>query len=345
MEEKVEELQNENIKLKDKIKDNIDILSKTEKVIKQLKDRNKQIEDEKNDLIKQIQVDLEDVKRENSKLLIKIKGLEEALNTKDDIIKRKEEELIEAKGKVEAVLISKEPGSQKVPLTDSKINAALIEDLQSDLSKKKSQIANYQKKIEDLEGKINDLQKENELLNNKLKEEVASPSIDLKKTTMEKEISSKPAQGVDSSSKTLEILCQDLQSDLNKYKRIVKKLKEENAKLKSTGGEPSLKIEAEEIKRLKEENASLKKQILKLEKSTVKTSKGKEKIDDSDLKIKELQEQIIEKDQLILELKAAKSAGTSGPMSELIEDLQKQINKLKNAIKEKNKIIAELKKK
>ena len=69
---------------------------------------------------------------------------------------------------------------------------------------------------------------------------------------------------------------------------------------------------------------------------------------DSGNKIKELQNQLNEKEILINELKTSQIAqpiASSGPMSNLVEDLQARINKMKVALNEKDRIIEDLKSK
>ena len=65
------------------------------------------------------------------------------------------------------------------------------------------------------------------------------------------------------------------------------------------------------------------------------------KKEDSDIKIRALQEELLEKDKKIADLEASTTvqviATQSGPVSGLVEDLQNQINKLKIALMEEKK--------
>lgn len=212
--------------------------------------------------------------------------------------------------------------------------------------------------------KVKDIQQENIMLNNKV--------ISLEKNLTEKEVELiskinemddlkrkleaasmtssliKP-QSTKPSSETLEILCQDLQSDLNKYKRIVDKLNNEKSELAQTIESGGFQLEPEEFKILQKENEELKNELSQIQKSLQNKSQETAlttQINEADKKIKSLQEQLEGKDHLIIELKAKQQSQPivhEGPMSGLIEDLQNKINKLKLTIEEKNKIIEELK--
>jgi len=214
--------------------------------------------------------------------------------------------------------------------------------------------------------KVKDIQQENIMLNNKV--------ISLEKNLTEKEVELiskinemddlkrkleaasmtssliKP-QSTKPSSETLEILCQDLQTDLNKYKRIVEKLNREKSELAQTIESGGFQLEPEEFKILKKENEELKNELSQIQKSLQNKSQETAlttQINEADKKIKSLQEQLEGKDHLIVELKAKQQSQPivhEGPMSGLIEDLQNKINKLKLTIEEKNKIINGLAKK
>ncbi|MEJ2249500.1 MAG: hypothetical protein P8Y70_14825 [Candidatus Lokiarchaeota archaeon] len=151
----------------------------------------------------------------------------------------------------------------------------------------------------------------------------------------------------------LENLCQDLQSELNKYKRFVVDLKRENSKLKEMAGGEISKFPStdKDLNSLHEENEKLKNQINNLqdELSNVKEKRA-ESTKENQFMVKQLEEEVIEKETKIKELEnklsqKPESTQYKGPMSELIDDLQAKINKLKLTIKEKNKIIEELQQK
>jgi DNA repair exonuclease SbcCD ATPase subunit len=151
------------------------------------------------------------------------------------------------------------------------------------------------------------------------------------------------------SAQTLEILCQDLQSDLNKYKRIVDKLNKEKSELQSAIQNGGIKLEPEEIKQLKKENEELKNELSQVQISLQKKSQEPvitPQLNELENTVSNLQQQLHEKDHLISELKTKEQPQPvvpKGPMSDLVEDLQNKINKLKITIDEKNKIIESLK--
>ncbi|GAG34300.1 unnamed protein product, partial [marine sediment metagenome] len=215
---------------------------------------------------------------------------------------------------------------------------ALIDDLQSDISKKKTKIADLEKKLMDL---IED--------NENLKGEIKKLSIKYKTPAEMPKTSVIKLLPTQTSPNTLEILCQDLQSDLNKYKRIVEILTKEKSDLQRNVDGGGLQLGAEELKELKKENEELKINLSQIQKSLKKKTKEKRStvpLDDLKERIKELQNQLKERDYLIVKLKLTTQTPVSvqrGPMSSLIEDLQSKINKLKIALEEKNKIIEEFK--
>ena len=154
---------------------------------------------------------------------------------------------------------------------------------------------------------------------------------------------------VQTSPSTLETLRQDLQSDLNKYKKIVDKLKREKGDLQNSINSGGVQFAPKELEEFKQENQVLKTELSKIEESLRKKTEEasiKVSVDDLNKKINHLQIQLKEREHLIAELKISSKTPTpvqKGPMSGLIEDLQSKINKLKITIDEKNKTIDELK--
>jgi len=219
------------------------------------------------------------------------------------------------------------------------------DNLREDLANNKKYILDLENNMKLLESKIKTLTEENESLNKQLAEAKEKYTDDY---IIPVEESVKP-ESTSESSKTLEILVQDLQADLNKYKKAVVKLKNEIAELKETQkiGDPSGM--SKKITELKKENEMLKNEISKLKETLEKKATEAFEVQATDSMIKELQEELKEREEVIRELKTTKAAEatipSSGPMSGLIEDLQGKINKLKLALKEKNKKIDELQKK
>jgi predicted RNase H-like nuclease (RuvC/YqgF family) len=123
-------------------------------------------------------------------------------------------------------------------------------------------------------------------------------------------------------------------------------IKAENIDLKKALQGKGLANEFKAIESLKNENSSLKAEISRLEKSVEKqTIEGKSAME-SENKIRNLQEQLKEKEKRIEELKDSSLTEVKipkGPMSSLIDDLQAKINKMKITLNEKDQLIGELK--
>ncbi|MHA1149834.1 MAG: hypothetical protein ACTSR8_16485 [Promethearchaeota archaeon] len=327
VEARMNELEEENLELKRKIKANIDIIEKAESALKTGEVEIAELQDrlEKTEL--KFKLELGEAKEEIDDLKNRIKNQEEMISERNGIIMGKDQEITELKAKLYE--IQQRDNTQE-----------LIESLQTDLSKKNSQLNNLEAEITTLQDKVKDLTNDNKALNEQLKEKSAELIS----------AQSKPSQASTSgSTKTLEILCQDLQSDLNKYKRIVKQLKDENSQLKAQAGAPPVSTDTSQAEELKKENEMLRKELLQMEKSLKQTEKPESKTSKTEELLKDLQKRLEEKDNLIEKLQSAKtssqSSDSSGAISGLVDDLQSKINKLKIALKEKNKIIEELKKK
>jgi len=336
--EKIKEVEKENENLRNKIRENIELISKTEEIVKKTIEENERLNEE----IKQAGMiggaKATEIKKENMELNNKFQNLNQNLTLKEEELKVAHNVINELKLKIENLSTIEESSLKTVSETNSEVTSALIGDLQSDISKKKTKIADLEKNLMDL---IED--------NENLKGEIKKLSIK-DRTPAEAPKSSviKPLP-IQTSPNTLEILCQDLQSDLNKYKRIVETLTKEKSELQRNTDGSGLQLEVEELKELKKENEELKIHLSQIQESLKKKTEEERStvpVDDFKEKIKELQNQLKERDHLIAELKLTTQTPVSvqrGPMSSLIEDLQSKINKLKIAIEEKNKIIEEFK--
>jgi len=347
--ERIKDVEKENEDLRNKIKQNIDLLSRTEKVIKETIEENERLKEQ----LKPRQIGsgaaTEIIKQESIKLKEKVKTLERIILEKDEELNEKEREIAELRIESYSTPRQPEPKPSIESDSESTVTNALIEDLQSELSKKKLFITEYEESVKAKDIKINELMEENESLNEQLIEKLKSLPIDYVvpvETSKEPEIT---PQSTQSPSTTLELLCQDLQSDLNRAKGIIKQLTEEKSELKQTLEKGGFQLEPNEIKELKKENEDLRNEISKLQNSLkLKSEETKPAtlVNNIENKVKDLQKQIKEKDTLITKLQTLKIAQKtipSGPMADLIEDLQNRINKLKLTIEEKNKIIEELK--
>ncbi|MFX0142654.1 MAG: hypothetical protein ACFE9C_01135 [Candidatus Hodarchaeota archaeon] len=330
--ERIKEVEQENELLRNKIKDNIDLISRTEKVIKSTLEENERLRAQLTHGGISDVTNISDLQQKNISLNNKVIELEKRLAEKEVELRARNNEKIELQTKLDASLKSK----VGVPPMDSEVNITLINDLKSELAKKKSQ-------YEELEKKVNVLTEENEVLNQQLVEKMKSLPIDYVVPVEQPTPSVIRPQSTQPSTETLERLCQDLQQDLNKYKKHIERLSKEKEELNKALESGGFQLEPEEMKKIKKENESLKNEILELQESLKIKQKEEPQISE---KINNLQEQIKEKDLLIVELKSSEQTQPSiskGPMTSLVEDLQNKINKLKITIEEKNKIIEELK--
>ncbi|MFX0104701.1 MAG: hypothetical protein ACFE75_04330 [Candidatus Hodarchaeota archaeon] len=337
--ERIKEVEKENEELRIKIKENIELISKTEEIIKKTIDENERLKEELKQKGMVDEPKISDFQQENLMLNNRLISLEKNLVEKEVELRARNNEITELKIKLDTNAKTIDSSTSE---KDTGTTKELIENLRSELSKKKSQ-------IEELEIKINELTEENENLNQQLVEKIKKLEIDYVVPVDPSKPSLIRPQSPQTSTETLEILCQDLQSDLNKYKRLVEKLNKEKSELEQTVESGGFKLEPNEIQELKRENEELKNELSQVQISLQQKSQETNlspQISELKKKINILEENIKEKDHLITELQTTQESPTiihEGPMSGLIEDLQSKINKLKITIEEKNKIIEELK--
>ena len=339
---RIQEVEEENQQLRNKIQANIDLITKTEQVIRNTIDENERLKEE---LKKSGSIGGRDtivIQQENLELSNKVKNLTINLTERDKTLILKDNEIAELKERLNEATAAVQFMVETAPEEAPDVSKALIEDLQSELSKKKAHISELAQKIATLNNEIT-------ILNEKLIEKEKKTPVDYVipvETSKSSVIKPQPAQ---TSSATLEILCQDLQADLNKYKRIVDKLNQEKSNLQHTIEKEGFQLEPDELKELKKENEALKAEITQIQdilKEQSKTTAEKLSLVEYERLIEDLQTQLKLKDQIIEDLKFSNQpqiVTPQGPMSSLVEDLQKTINKLKISIEEKNKIIDELK--
>jgi chromosome segregation ATPase len=306
------------------------LITKSEDMLKNVIHEKENLKLEKEENLTELSFKINDLQQENLNLNNKINTLMNDLLKKEEEIRQKDE-MVKA---IEMLDSPKNDGQEEV-------SNALMEDLKGELTKRKNQITT-------LEERIKDLELENITLNNQLIETMHDKPIDY---VVEMDTSKNAYKPVPSknSSIPLETLCQDLQTDLNKYKRIVEKLNEEKSQLKTALEEKGFQFEAEDLEKLKNENEVLKQDL----ESIQKTIKNKEveishvamrQVED---KIKELENKIKDKEAIIADLKLSQPSqmlDSKSSMARLVEDLQNQINKLKIVVKEKDQQIAELSK-
>ena len=210
------DLQKENELLRSKITDNIELISKSEDIIKRAVEQKEKLRVEKDEAVTEISIKLNELMQENSELGSKNKSMIKLLIEKDEEIKAKEK------------LISNLQATSGSPVqADSTSNDALVDEL-------RAQIIDKNSIIQDMELKTSDLAKEIERLNEELVENLRVKPVDFVVELSPPEPSVIKPLPPESPSQPLEILCQDLQSDLTKYKRIIDKLKQEKTELKST---------------------------------------------------------------------------------------------------------------
>jgi predicted RNase H-like nuclease (RuvC/YqgF family) len=221
--------------------------------------------------------------------------------------------------------------------SNSMTENAIIDQLKSEISKKDIIVQNLERKTIELS---NEVERLNEELKSKSADVVVQASAPEQKLIkpMPPEISTIP----------LESLCQDLQSDLTKYKRIVENLKKEKNELKNALEGKDISLTDSEFEPLEKENELLKKKLAELQNSLSSGKKEAPTISSEEYgkKIQNLENKVREKETIIADLKLSTISPTSDPsssMAELVENLQKNINKLKITLSEKEKEITDLK--
>ncbi len=323
---KIESLQKENEDLRQKIAANINLITRSEEILKNVVAEKEKFKVEKEEAVTEISIKVNELEIENSELRSKVNSMAILLKEKDEDIKTKD------------ILTSHQQTtriSTSVPTTPAN----------TDLNKKKSDVTSIESRIRLLTEEINSL-------NEQLVEEMKNEPVDF---VVQVEPPKPPEPPVikplppEPSSKPLEALCKDLQSDLTKYKRVIEKLTKEKSQLKNALEEKGFQFSSQDLESLKEENISLKQDLEEIQ-STLEVKKIEATqiaTQNVEHKIKDLESKIQEKENIIVDLKLSQVAPTTisaGSMPELVENLQKNINKLKSIITEKDKIILELNK-
>ena len=324
------DIQKENEQLRNKIAANIDLITKSEEILKKAIEEKETLKIEKDEAVTEIAVKLNESKQENSELGAKIKSMVKLLLEKDEEIKSKEK------------LISNLQSQANTQIReDSTTEHAIIDQLKSETSKKDIIIQNLERKTTDLSNEV-------ERLNHVYEEELKNKPVDSVVQASAPEQKVIKPMPPEPSTTPLDALCQDLQSDLTKYKRIVENLKKEKKELKNALEGKDVNLPDKQFEPLEKENELLKKQLAELQDS-LKSSKKEEPIINSEeygKNINDLENKVREKERIIADLKLSAISPTSepsAPMSELVENLQKNINKLKTTLSEKEKEIANLK--
>jgi hypothetical protein len=345
--ERMKEVEKENEELRNKIKENIDLITRTEEIVRKTIEENEKLKKEvkkvpKVETSKFETNKINELQANNIELNTKLQSLTIRLTEKDNALRIRDSQINELNLKLKDATSALEFMSKTASEENSEASKALIEELKSELTRSKSQIG-------EMDQKIATLNEELALLNEQLIEKEKSAPVDYVipvDTSKNEVIKPQPAQ---TSSKTLELLCQDLQADLNKYKRIVDNLTKEKSELTQNLDTGEFELESEEFKEIKRENEELKAKLAQLQEyinDKSKTTTQTLSLIEAERLIEDLQEKLKMKDAVIAEIKASHQPQIitpEGPMSNLVEDLQKKINKLKLTLEEKNKIIEELK--
>jgi len=329
--DKLEKLQKENAELKERLEKSMNLIRSSEKVLQKSLDERERIKDENRVVMERLGLNIVELKNQNSDLTNKIKELENLLVGKNKELQQKQSDLAQLKTKVESATRELEVRSQSKPQSNEHIQK-------------------LEEKINYLEQKIEQLVEENANLNQKLVDQKNTLTIDYVVPVVEATTTAKKPEPTPSSPSvsTLETLCQDLQSDLNRYKRYIESLKAENNDLKNALEASGGSADFEQLNLLRTENLSYKAKILELEKTLEEQTLEVTLSLDSENKLRELQELLSEKEAIIDELKTSQiiqPAAQSGPMTNLVDDLQARINKLKMALSEKDRLIEDLKRK
>ena len=323
------DLQKENNQLRNKIASNIELITKSEEILKKAVEEKEKLKIEKDEAVAEIAMQLNNLKQENSELGNKVRSMVKLLLEKDEEIISKDTVIVHLQTQTTAQIG-----------TDSMTENAIIEELKSEMSKKDIIIQN-------LESKRTELSNEVERLNQDYKEELKSKPIDyVVQASAPEQMVIKPMPP-EISTEPLETLCQDLQSDLTKYKRIVENLKKEKNELKNALEGKDVSLSDNEFEPLEKENELLKNKLTELQNSLNSSKKEAPLIifEKYEQKIQNLENKVREKESLIADLKLSTISPTSdpsNPMAELVENLQKNINKLKVTLSEKDREIADL---
>ncbi|MBY9002809.1 MAG: hypothetical protein KGD73_02450 [Candidatus Lokiarchaeota archaeon] len=318
----MEVLRKENQDLRNKISENIVLISKTEEIFRNWSTEKERLRVEKEEALMDLTMRVSSLENDNLELSNKVGSMVKLLLERDEEIKR-----LNSIG-VKVI----------IPPT---VNNNETDELVSQLNQRNLHILSLEKHISELTSK-------NEELNAQIVEKIKTMTIDHVAPVSysgEARINPLPSKGP---SMPLESLCQDLQADLNKYKKIIDQLTQDKSQLIGLMENQGVELDLSEIKVLKSENENLKRDVLELQNSL--KFQSKESIQElanaeAENKIKELQSKIQEKENFIADMKLSQITPTNqstGPMSGLVDELQKSINKLKITLKEKDQEIQNL---
>ena len=154
---KVQEVEQENEKLRNRIQANIDLISKTEEVIRKTIDENDKLKEELKKTGSIGGRDVVEIQQENLELSNKIKSLTLTITEKENNLNFKENEINELKLRVDEATSAVQFMADTASETPPDISQELIEELKSELSKKKSQVSELEQKNVALSSEISNL--------------------------------------------------------------------------------------------------------------------------------------------------------------------------------------------
>ena len=326
------DIQKENEQLRNKIAANIDLITKSEEILKKAIEEKETLKIEKDEAVAEIAMKFNDLKQENSELGNKVKSMVKLLLEKDEEIKSKDTLISNFQSQATTQVVE-----------DSMKENGILEEFKSEISKKDLMIQNLERKTTELSNEVERL--------NQVYEELKNNPVDIavQASALEQKVI-KPIPP-EMSTQPLDALCQDLQSDLTKYKRIVENLKKEKKDLKMALDGKDVSLPDKKFEPLEKENELLKKELAELQKSLKSTKKDAKEApiinsEEYGQKIQNLENTVREKERIIADLKLSAISPTtsepSGHMAELVENLQKNLNKMKTTLAEKEKEIADL---
>ena len=236
LEKKIEELKNENADLKDKILSNIELLSKTEKIIKDGMEEKKFIE-----------VELNDMKTENAEFQVKNAELRDKITTLED-----ENSTIRIANNARIDVLEKALSSTEILDSDDLVSKMELKSVQEKLIELETELHAKDILLDDFKSRVKDLSIESKIMSQPVPQDLQSKVQDLNdkiveydnrieelteknKDLSEKLFASTIAQSGEptSASKALDALCQDLQSKINKLKTALSEKNKIIAELKN----------------------------------------------------------------------------------------------------------------
>ncbi|MCK4369795.1 MAG: hypothetical protein KAW03_01890, partial [Candidatus Lokiarchaeota archaeon] len=169
--ERIKQVQEENEQLRNKIKENIELITKTEVIITKAIEENESLKQQLKNAGMVDNVKVSDIQQENIMLNNKVISLEKNLTEKEVELVSKINEMDDLKRKLEAASMTSIEIESSTTGKDLDITTALIDNLKSELSKKKTQ-------VNELENRISELTEETEALNKELLEKMKKLPID-----------------------------------------------------------------------------------------------------------------------------------------------------------------------